>query len=107
MDEVIENQEEVIQFKDKPSITITIQSWATPVVGLAMLVLGLLGGYFGRPLLAPQSSQVAADPSTTASDAGNPPARQEALMEAFVAQTRHFKGSSDAPVTILEFGDFQ
>jgi hypothetical protein len=41
---------------DRAALTITVQSWATPVVGLVMLVIGLLGGYFGRPFLAPASS---------------------------------------------------
>jgi protein-disulfide isomerase len=29
------------------------------------------------------------------------------LMDAVVAQTRHFKGDPNAPVTIVEFGDFK
>jgi protein-disulfide isomerase len=29
------------------------------------------------------------------------------LMDAVVAQTRHFKGDSNAPITIIEFSDFQ
>lgn len=33
------------------ALTITIHSWATPVIGLAMLLLGLVAGYYGRPFL--------------------------------------------------------
>lgn len=32
---------------------------------------------------------------------------REAVMQVATAQTRHFKGDLDAPVTILEFSDFQ
>jgi hypothetical protein len=35
----------------KPALTIVIQSWATPILAILMLILGLAGGYFGRPLL--------------------------------------------------------
>lgn len=103
----METQKDEIQAQAKPAITVTIQSWATPVVGLVMLVIGLLGGYFGRPLLVPQPSQVTTDLSPSASSAENLSAKQETLMEAVVAQTRHFKGDPDAPVTIIEFSDFQ
>ena len=43
-----------IQPRDQAAVTINIQSWATPIIGLVMLVIGLLGGYYIRPLtLAP------------------------------------------------------
>ncbi len=36
---------------EKPALTVVIQSWWTPAVALIFLVVGLLGGYFGRPLV--------------------------------------------------------
>ena len=81
-------------------MTINIQSWATPVVGVVMLIVGLFGGYYGRSASDGISEQ-AAVPSA---DAG---AKDEELMAYLVSQTRHFKGDPNAPVTLIEFGDFQ
>ena len=89
----------------------------TVVVGLAMLVIGVLAGYFGRPLVTPQpleTTPVAStdvDQPSAASDL-NPAAAEgnpspATIMAAVVAQTRHFKGDPDAPITIIEFSDFQ
>jgi hypothetical protein len=91
---------------DRAALTITVQSWATPVVGLVMLVIGLLGGYFGRPFLAPASSAASGSTQTVAS-AQSSSASQAELMQSVIEQTRHFKGVPDAPVTIIEFSDFQ
>ena len=121
----------------KAAMVITIESWATPLVGLLMLALGLLAGYVGRPLIAPQAAAPAPIVSTATSpskaqgptapaqasvdttpgsaqvqvpSATPPPAQadqRKALMDALVKQTRHFRGSEDAPVTIIEFSDFQ
>lgn len=91
--------------KEKPAITISVQSWATPIVGLVMLIVGLFGGYALRPLLDDRSEQpdvsLRQQPSQD-NAAGNPQ-----LMEYLVSQTRHFRGDPDAPVTLIEFGDFQ
>jgi len=35
------------------------------------------------------------------------PATQPTMMDLVVGQTRHFKGDPDAPITIIEFSDFQ
>jgi len=93
--------------KEKPAITISVQSWATPIVGLVMLILGLFGGYAIRPMLDDQAESAdislrqQPSPDSTGA-AGNPQ-----LMEYLVSQTRHFRGDSNAPVTLIEFGDFQ
>ena len=87
----------------------------TALVGLVMLLVGAAAGYLGRPLVAPQPTPTLAAASAERADAssdkggdpaaGNPSAAE--LMAAVVAQTRHFKGDVSAPVTIVEFGDFQ
>jgi protein-disulfide isomerase len=74
-------------------------------------------GFFGRSLVTPQPLDAAPvvsvdtpePPVVSESDAvpagGNPSPAM--LMDAVVAQTRHFKGDPDAPITIVEFSDFR
>lgn len=107
MDPQLESEQIPEPGKEKPAITISVQSWATPIVGLVMLIAGLLGGYAIRLLLddqtAPPDVSLRQQPSQDGAGAtGNPQ-----LMEYMVSQTRHFRGDPDAPVTLIEFGDFQ
>lgn len=106
----MESEQDQAPEKKEPSITISVQSWATPIIGLVMLVLGLFGGYYIRPMLDAQAdqsdvsirSQQPSQESPGASGTGN-----QELMEYLVSETRHFRGSATAPVTLIEFGDFQ
>jgi hypothetical protein len=94
--------------KKPPALTIQIQSWATPVVGIIALLLGLLGGFFIRPMIAKEPEPAAQTPApTVAAQSQDQAAQRAAMMEQLVSQTRHFKGSADAPVTIIEFSDYQ
>jgi len=107
----LEVQEESapLEAQKTPAITISIQSWATPIVGILMLVLGLLVGYYGRPLILSQvqsEASVNSSPPVGIPTADNSAAQQK-LMETVLAKTRHFKGDPNAPVTIIEFADFQ
>ena len=107
MDPQLELEQTPEPVKEKPAITISVQSWATPIVGLVMLIAGLFGGYALRPLLddqaVPPDVSLRQQPSQDgAGAAGNPQ-----LMEYLVSQTRHFRGDPDAPVTLIEFSDFQ
>ena len=107
----LEVQEESapLEAKKRPAITITIQSWATPIVGVLMLVLGLLAGYYVRSLTLNQAQSEASvnSGSPVAIPTADNSAAQQKLMETVLAKTRHFKGDPDAPVTIIEFADFQ
>ena len=87
----------------KPALTINIYSWATPIVGVLMLVVGLLAGYFSRPLIA----RATPAPTTVAKATTAPQTSNAGLKDAVVAMTRHFTGDENAPVTIVEFADFQ
>lgn len=98
----------------RSSFTINIQSWTTPVFSILLLVIGLLGGYYGRPLLESVPNPLASDenpfPDTVVAPTPTPDAevaaQQQVLMELVVGATRHFRGDPDAPVTIIEFSDF-
>jgi protein-disulfide isomerase len=107
----LEVQEESapLEAQKPPAITISIQSWATPVVGVVMLVLGLLVGYYGRPLMLNQARSEASvnSESPVVIPTADNSAEQQKLMETVLAKTRHFLGDPDAPVTIIEFADFQ
>lgn len=58
-------------------------------VNILMLIIGAAIGFIGRPLVVHQ------------------PTQQELLVQAVMSQTRHFMGNANAPVTIIEFADFQ
>jgi len=116
---------------DKPALTVVIQSWWTPALAVLMLVVGLLAGYFGHPLLnngsaesgdiasvvspttavstrqAAAPTSQAAGPTTVVDPTMAAITSQEQLMEYLVSNTTHFKGDPDATVTIIEFSDYQ
>jgi len=101
----------------EPVFVLKLYSWTLPVVALIALVVGLLGGYFGRPwlesrlgatTLAKGNSQAeVASEGPTATPDPQVAAQRQALMDALIAQTKHFRGVSDAPITMIEFSDFQ
>ena len=102
----------------KPALTIVIQSWATPIFATVMLVIGLLGGYYARPWLEkklnPTPTRTAdpavAQPTAAPADTGVTIPQftsADELMNYLVSQAVHFKGDENAPVTIIEFSDFQ
>jgi protein-disulfide isomerase len=96
------------QNAEKTALTIHIHTWATPIVGLVMLVFGLLAGYAARPLVSPLLSRATPTPTVIAEvDASETTAAQQGLKDIVVAQTKHFLGEPDAPVTLIEFSDYQ
>jgi hypothetical protein len=105
---------------EKPAIVINVHSIWTPILAVIMLAVGLLGGYFIRPLIPRVTSgntavSTEAVVAQSPAQAQNTPAPQptmsaadkQKLMDALIKQTRHFKGDANAPVTIIEFSDFQ
>lgn len=92
------------------ALTITFQTWATPVVGILMLLFGLAGGYFLRPVIDPVADPGGAsstNPTGTNTQAQSSPEERAALMDALLPNVRHFRGDPDAPIAVIEFSDFQ
>lgn len=85
---------------------------------VAMLGVGILGGLYLRPLLTPEAKPdtVAVDVveqapvDSAVADQSNVPEKNlnahEAVMQSVVANTRHFDGDPNAPITLVEFADF-
>jgi protein-disulfide isomerase len=78
--------------------------WLLLVVGL---LVGGVAGFFLYPLVTPQTQ---ADTRPLAGVAGsdqiNEPEPHQAVMLAVIAGARHFYGDPNAPITLVEFGDF-
>lgn len=129
-----EDVEQTEPVAEPETIQLNLGPLITLVIGLG---LGFLAGFAGRPYLMSQSqpsvaltqegvaqpsaaatpasaAQPAAPtsaPATSSNAATDDTASREAaaqrVMDVLIAQTRHFKGDPNAPVTIIEFSDFQ
>jgi len=119
-----EEEKPALVEEKKPALTVVIQSWWTPALALLALVVGLLLGYFGRPLLNKSTDadgEVAAVTTPIVTDSANQPLlptaevdptmaainSQKQLMAYLVSNTTQFKGDPNASVTIIEFSDYQ
>lgn len=95
------------------AFTVIVQSWATPIVAILMLVIGFFGGFYSRPLIETASSPGASGEVDVVGTIPTPtpdPERviqQQALMETVTQNTRLFRGNPDAPITLIDFSDFQ
>jgi hypothetical protein len=67
------------------------QGAPTWVANLIMLVLGVIIGFVGHWLIAP----------------GGTSGTSGSMFDTVVSKTRHFRGNSSAPVTMIEISDFQ
>jgi hypothetical protein len=65
----------------------TIKSWG---LGSLMLVIGIVIGFVGRPYVLPDRS-----------------AGSNTVADQLIAQVRHWKGNANAPIAMVEVGDFQ
>jgi protein-disulfide isomerase len=80
------------------------QPWILLVLGL---LIGGLAGFSLRPLVIPEAEDNTAPlAGVAASDQINEPDPHQAVMLAVIAGARHYDGDPNAPVTLIEFGDF-
>lgn len=108
-----------------PSVTNTSAAILWGAVIAVAFLLGLALGFFGRPVViedlpievvvtvvpnesepaqADNPSATAADEVATASEAA--PAAKPTIMDLVLSDARHFQGDEGAPITIVEFSDF-
>jgi hypothetical protein len=83
------------------------RNWPIIVVGVAMLVVGVVLGYFGRGAYGPEAMAAKATSSAVAVAIQTRASANKEVMTMLIGATRHFKGDANAPVTIIEFSDFQ
>jgi protein-disulfide isomerase len=121
---------EIDQMEGGDALVIKIQSRATIIIGIVALVLGLMVGFIARPSLAtifntstsgtdstpvpevvsPDNEASVKNQSSVDENVGDDqPVSPSiaALVSQAMDRARHFVGDPDAPVTIIEFGDFQ
>lgn len=79
----------------------------TAAVGVLMLAIGLLGGYVGRGQFGPEAQAARATDSARAVLAQTQAAAGAEMMKYLQDQARHVKGGETAPVTVIEFSDYQ
>lgn len=94
---------------EKPALTVVIQSWWTPALAVLMLVVGLVAGYFSRPLIdksTPSDGETVAV-ATTVPTATVDPQQVQQIMNSIISKTTHFRGDPNAKVTLIEFSDYQ
>lgn len=92
-----------------------LTSWHVPALLAVGLLAGIAVGLFAGPYLtAHPPVQESASPAPAAVSPTTAPVPTTAedtaranLMSTVVGATRHFRGAAEAPVTVVEFGDFQ
>lgn len=91
--------------------------WQIIVLLAVGLLVGIAIGLFAGPYLtgrlptkdSPAPAPAAVSPTASPTPTAGAPedAARTNLMSVVVGATRHFRGTADAPVTVVEFGDFQ
>jgi hypothetical protein len=108
-DEEVKDQAEVVEEppEEGKSPARRVSWWITAAIGAAMLVVGLFLGYVGRGSLGPEAQAAKATQSAQTALLQTQQVTNKEIMDMLIKQTRHFKGSENAPVTLIEFSDFQ
>lgn len=110
----MDDQQEIENLDEAPVETekIVVESrlkrnWPIILVGVAMLLVGLAAGYVGRGVIGPEAVAAKATAQAVAVAVQTRAAANKEAMNMLIGATRHFRGDANAPVTIIEFSDFQ
>jgi hypothetical protein len=76
-------------------------------IGIAALVIGALLGYNLRPIVGPEARASKATAAAQAVAVQTQAAQNQEMMKVITGQVRHWEGDANAPVTIIEWSDFQ
>jgi len=79
----------------------------TVVVAIVMLLVGVGLGYIGRGAFGPEAIAASGTATAVAYAIQTRAATNQEVMKAIIAQTNHFRGDPNAPITLIEFSDFQ
>jgi hypothetical protein len=99
----------------KPALTIIVEEWMTPIVGIVMLIIGLVIGFIVRPFFTGVEA-VVPQPSRTGQQVQQEPGNlflQNAtrdpmgMMDNSAQLARHWLGNPAAPIRMVEFADYQ
>jgi hypothetical protein len=82
-------------------------NWPLIAVGTIMLLVGLMLGYIGRGVYGPEAVAAKKTTATAVAAIQTRAAANKEVMAMLIGATRHFKGDANAPVTIIEFSDYQ
>jgi hypothetical protein len=104
--EVQESEIQETEFQEQAESPLK-RNWPMIVIGVAMLVVGLVLGYIGRGFYGPEASAAKATQAAVAVAVQTRASANKEVMTMLIGATRHFKGDANAPVTIIEFSDFQ
>lgn len=105
LDEVLEG--EIVEEEEETPPGGGLSKATAALIGLAMLLVGALLGYFGRGQFGPEAQAARATEQAQAVMVATQAAANAELMKYLAQNTRHFKGDPNAPVTIIEFSDYQ
>jgi hypothetical protein len=102
-----EGEKKVVEEIEKKPTILNRSSLIIVVVGLVMLVLGMFLGYYGRPLMGPEAMIAKKTATAQAIAVQTQVVANKQIMDYLSGKLQHFQGYPNAPVTIIEFSDFQ
>jgi hypothetical protein len=75
--------------------------------GILLLLIGMFLGYIGRGSFGPEARAAKSTATAQAAAVQTRAATNQQVMEMISQQITHWKGDAKAPITLIEFSDFQ